>query len=85
MTELKFFEKLDLIDVYINSVDKVGHEKAFKKIETYLESPAICRYFFEEITDKEWVNVVLNSEFFKVYRTKKLLFLEDYQLDRLFC
>jgi len=69
MTKLRFFEKLDLVDIFINSVDEVGYEEAFKKIAAYVDTPHVCQYFFEKIEDNGWVDVILNSEFIKNYRS----------------
>ena len=84
MTKLRFFEKLDLVDSFINSVDEVGYDEAFKKIAVQFDISHVCQYFFEKIEDNGWVNAILNSEFIKNYRSGKIPSLEHNQFDWFF-
>jgi len=84
MTELRFFEKLDMVDDFISSVDEVGYEKAFNKIVDYLDTPHICQYFFEKIEGNGWGNVILSSELIRNYRSGKIQILDNNQFDWFF-
>ena len=76
-----FFEKLDLLDSLINSVDGASFGDCFKEISTYLDNPFICQYFFEQVEDDEWAAVILNSELIKNLRSGKIPTLKSNQFD----
>ncbi|MFW2437793.1 MAG: hypothetical protein ACN4GR_00310 [Arenicellales bacterium] len=84
MTKLRFFEKLDLVDDFINYVGEIGYGEAFKKIAAYLDNPHVCQYFFEKIEGNGWVDVIFNSEFIRNYRSGKIPSLENNQFDWFF-
>ena len=84
MTKLMFFEKLDLVDNFTNSADEVGYDETFKKIAPYLDNSHVCQYFLERIEDGGWVDVILNSEFIKYYRSGNIPTLENNQFDWFF-
>lgn len=84
MSNLKFFEKIDYIDGVVNSTESIGVDKAFQRITGYLDNPFICQYFFENIENEEWVDVIINSEFLEKYRSGEIPELIGNQFDWFF-
>ena len=84
MSELKYFEKLDNVDNLIVSANAIGYEQAFTEISVFLVNPFICQYFFETVDDERWVDVIINSEFIKKYRSGKIITIDNNQFDWFF-
>ncbi len=84
MSDLRFFEKLDQIDRLISSVDESGYQHAFTEISAYLDNSHVCQYFFDQIDDENWTNVIISSEFIKKYRSGQIQMLENNQFDWFF-
>ncbi|GEM_PF-6371540 len=84
MSDLKFFEKLDKVDRLINTVNECGYKYAFKEISGCFDNSYVCQYFFDQIDDEDWTDVILNSEFIKKYRSGKIPTLENNQFDWFF-
>ena len=81
MSELKFFEQLDLIDRIIESVDDSGYVVAFANVTAYLDNLPVCRHFFEKIEDDSWLEVILDSGFIEECGAGRYPALADNQSD----
>lgn len=84
MTNLRFFEKLDFVDNLINSADHTSFSGAFKQISDHLDDQFICQYFLEKIDSEQWAEAILNSDFIKEAKSKKIPSLKNNQFDWLF-
>lgn len=64
MNDIKFFDKLDLVDKIVSEVELLGYDVAINNLKPFLEDNIVKRYFYNKLNSADWVKPLFDNGLF---------------------